>query len=169
MWSNSVLVNIVRFITLILVQVLLLNHVNFLGYINPYIYPLFILIFPLKGNKGLLIFLSFILGLTIDMFEDSGGVHAAASVFIAWIRPVVLKYSFGVSYKLNTLKISTALLSKQIIYIIIMVFFHHMMLFSMEIFNVNHILLILKSTLFSGIFSTIIMVISILLFSRKNI
>lgn len=168
MLNNSMLVNIIRFITLILVQVLVLNHVNFLGYINPYIYPLFILVFPLKGNKGLLIFLSFILGLTIDIFGDSGGIHAAASIFIAWIRPVALKYSFGVSYELNTLKISTAPLSKQIVYIISMVLFHHLMLFSMEIFNVNHILLILKSTLFSGIFSVILMVFSILLFSRKN-
>jgi hypothetical protein len=168
MWSNSVVVNIVRFIALILVQVLLLNHINFLGYINPYIYPLFILVFPLTGNKGLLIFLSFILGLTIDMFDDSGGVHAAASVFIAWIRPVILKYSFGVSYRLNTLKLSAAPMTKQIVYIISMVFFHHLMLFSMEIFNINHILLILKSALFSGMFSTIIIVFSVLLFSRKN-
>jgi len=168
MWNNSVVVNIVRFIALVLVQVLLLNHINFLGYINPYIYPLFILAFPLTGNKGLLIFLSFILGLTIDMFDDSGGVHAAASVFIAWIRPVILKYSFGVSYRLNTLKLSTAPMSKQIVYIISMVFFHHLTLFSMEIFNVNQILLILKSTLFTGMFSTIIIVFSVLLFSKKN-
>lgn len=169
MKSNETLVNIVRFISLVLVQVLILDHINFLGYINPYLYPLFILVFPLTGNKGLLIFLSFILGLSIDMFSDSGGIHAAASVFIAWIRPVVLKYSFGVSYQLNTLKISTAPLSKQIVYIISMVLFHHLVLFSMEIFNASHILLILKSTLFSGIFSVVLMVCSILLFSRKNI
>lgn len=168
MKTNETLVNIVRFVTLVLVQVLILNHINFLGYINPYLYPLFILVFPLTGNKGLLIILSFILGLTIDVFSDSGGIHAAACVFIAWIRPVVLKYSFGVSYQLNTLKISTAPLPKQIVYIISMVLFHHLVLFSMEIFNVNQILLVLKSTLFSGIFSVILMVCSILLFSRKS-
>lgn len=168
MKTNETLVNIARFITLVLVQVLILNHINFLGYINPYLYPLFILVFPLTGNKSLLIILSFILGLTIDIFSDSGGIHAAASVFIAWIRPVVLKYSFGVSYQLNTLKISTAPLPKQIVYIISMVLFHHLVLFSMEIFNVNQILLVLKSTLFSGIFSVILAVCSILLFSRKS-
>ena len=168
MKTNENLVNIARFITLVLVQVLILNHINFLGYINPYLYPLFILVFPLTGNKSLLIILSFILGLTIDIFSDSGGIHAAASVFIAWIRPVVLKYSFGVSYQLNTLKISTAPLPKQIVYIISMVLFHHLVLFSMEIFNVNQILLVLKSTLFSGIFSVILAVCSILLFSRKS-
>jgi len=168
MHNNETLVNIVRFIVLVLAQVLVLNHVNFLGYINPYLYPLFILVYPLTGNKSFLIFLSFILGLTIDMFGDSGGVHAAASVFIAWIRPVVLKYSFGVSYQLNTLKISTAPFPKQLVYIISMVLFHHLVLFSMEIFNVNHILLILKSTLFSGIFSVVLMICTVLLFSKKE-
>ncbi len=167
MKSNETLVNTVRFIVLVLVQVLLLNNINFMGYVNPYIYPLFILVFPLTGNKTLLIFLSFILGLTIDIFGDSGGVHAAAAVFIAWIRPVALKYSFGVSYELNSLKISTAPLPRQIVYIIWMVLFHHLMLFSMEIFNVRHILLILKSTLFSGIFSVILMVCTVMLFSKK--
>lgn len=167
MWSNETVVNSVRFIVLVLVQVLILNHINFQGYINPYLYPLFILVFPLTGSKSLLIILSFFLGLCVDIFGDSGGIHAAACVFIAWIRPVVLNYSFGVSYQLNTLKISTAPLPKQIVYIISMVFVHHLILFSLEIFNAGHILLILKSTLFSGIFTVILMICSILLFSRK--
>ncbi len=166
--SNEVLVNTVRFITLVLVQVLLLSNVNFMGYINPYLYPLFILVFPLTGDKTLLILLSFLLGLSIDIFSDSGGIHAAACVFIAWIRPVVLKFSFGVSYELNTLKISTAPLAKQIVYIMTMVLFHHVVLFSLEIFNVKHIILILNSTLFSGIITVILMVATILLFSRRK-
>lgn len=168
MKSNMFLVNTVRFITLVLVQVLILNHINFLGYINPYLYPLFILVYPLTGKKDRLIFLSFMLGLSIDMFDNSGGIHAASSVFIAWIRPVILKYSFGVSYQLNTLKISTAPAGKQMVYIVSMILLHHLVLFSMEIFNVHHILLILKSTLFSGIFSVVLVICSILLFSRKN-
>ncbi|MBT8256775.1 MAG: rod shape-determining protein MreD [Bacteroidia bacterium] len=168
MWRNSTTINIIRFITLVLVQVLILNHVNFLGYVNPYLYPLFVLVFPLTGDKGLLIFFGFLLGLTIDIFEDSGGIHAAATVFIAWIRPFVLRYSFGVSYQMNTLKISTAPMSKQIVYIVSMVAFHHLVLFSMEIFNVSHILLILKSALFSGLFTVVLMFCTIVLFSRKN-
>ncbi len=168
MQNNEILVNSVRFLVLVFVQVLLLNQINIMGYVNPFLYPLFILVFPLNGNKSLLILLSFVLGLTIDMFGDSGGVHAAACVFIAWIRPVMLRSSFGVSYQLNTLKISTAPLSKQIGYILLMVFFHHVVLFSLEIFNLNRILLILKSTLFSGVLSAVLMVCTVLLFSRKS-
>lgn len=130
MWNNEILQNTVRFIVLVLVQVLLLDKILFLGYINPYLYPLFIIIYPLTGNKGLLILLSFLLGLSIDMFSDSGGIHAAASVFIAWIRPFVLKYSFGVSYEYNTMRVHSASLSQQMAYVLSMVFVHHFVLFS---------------------------------------
>ena len=69
------------------------NHINFLGYINPYVLrSIFILFFPVKNNTCyLFIGISFLLGLTIDIFSDSGGIHAAASVFIAYIRPSVFK------------------------------------------------------------------------------
>ena len=166
--QNEFLVNSVRFISLVLIQVLLLNNINFLGYINPYIYILFILAFPLTANKGLLIFLSFILGLTMDMFSDSGGVHAAASVAIGYLRPALLKFSFGVSYEYNTIKISTASLGQQITYVAVMVLIHHLLLFSLEIFSTDHILLILKSTLFSGIFSVVLILAAIQLFSKRS-
>ncbi len=161
-------INVIRFFVLLLLQVLLFNHINFLGYINPYVYLIFILLFPFTGNQTLLIFLSFLLGLSIDVFSDSGGVHAAASVLIAYLRPGFLKLSFGVSYLHNTVKISEARFNQIITYVVAMVFIHHLVLFTLEIFNPKHILLILKSTLFSGIFSTILIVSSFVLFSRKK-
>ena len=168
MQSNEFLINAARFAALLLVQVIILNNINFLGYVNPYLYILFILVFPFTGNRSLLIFLSFLLGLTLDVFTDSGGVHAAASTFIAYARPAILKFSFGVSYEYNTIKISKTAMSERLTYILLMVLGHHLVLFSLEIFNFRHILLVLKSTLFSGIFSAIVILCTILLFSRKN-
>jgi rod shape-determining protein MreD len=168
MQSNLFLKMSFRFVILVLIQVMLLNHINFLGYINPYLYILFILLFPLNGNNSLLIFLSFLLGLSIDIFGDSGGIHAAACVFIAYIRPVILKFSLGVSYEYNVIKINNIDVRKRIIYISLMVFLHHIVLFSLEIFNIDHILLVLKSTLFSGIFSFILILSTISIFSKKS-
>jgi len=168
MLNNELLINSIRFFVLVIIQALLLNHVDFLGYINPYLYVVFILVYPISGNKSLLIFLSFLLGLSIDFFSDSGGIHAAASVFIAFIRPVILKYSFGISYEYNTVKVSNAEFGQRILYVVSMVFIHHFILFLLEIFNVNQILLILKSTLFSGIFSTILILSAITIFSKKS-
>ncbi|MBV1923594.1 MAG: rod shape-determining protein MreD [Flavobacteriaceae bacterium] len=168
MQNKDILINILRFIILILLQVFILNNINFLGFINPYLYIFFILIFPFNGNKALLIFLSFLLGLCIDFFGDSGGIHAAASVFIAYIRPAFLKFSFGVSYEHDSIKLGKSDFIKRFIYIALMVIIHHVILFSLEIFNTDHILLILKSTLFSSIFSIVLLVTTMSLFSRKS-
>lgn len=167
MKSNDIFINIVRFIVLVFLQVLILNNINLAGYINPYLYIIFILMYPLDGNKGLLIFLSFLLGLSIDIFEDSGGVHAAACAFIAYIRPVVLKYSFGVSYEYNSVKIRKADPMERFTYISSLVLMHHFIMFSLEIFSVDHIFLLLKSTLFSGIFSIILIIGTLVLFKKK--
>ncbi|WP_299553285.1 rod shape-determining protein MreD [Seonamhaeicola sp.] len=166
--NNSVSGNIIRFLALVLVQVLIFNHVNFLGYINPYIYILFIAFFPVKNNRAILIFLSFLIGLSIDMFLDSGGIHAAASVFVAYIRPVILKPSFGTMYEHQSVRFSAIDFGSKVTYIAFLVFVHHFVLFSLEIFSITKILLILQKTLFSSIFTILLSVIISVIFSRDT-
>ena len=166
---NSALTqNSIRFILLVLIQVLVLNNINFLGYINPYIYILFILLYPIQNNRLLFIFLSFLLGLFVDMFLDSGGVHAAASVLIAYIRPLFLKFSFGMTYEHQTVKIGHSEMGQRITYISLLTLIHHLVLFSLEVFNSGKILLILKKTLFSSIFTIILCVLITILFSQES-
>lgn len=168
MQNSEIITTIFRFIGLVLLQVLVLNNINLFGYINPYAYVVFIVLFPFTGNKTLLIFLGFLIGLTIDMFSDTGGIHAAASVFIAYLRPSLLKFSFGVSYEYNTAKLNKAPINESITYLTLFVIIHHLILFSLEIFNVSHILVILKSTLFSSILSILIIGSGLVLFSLKK-
>jgi len=165
--NNAVSINIARFITLILAQVLVFNNINFLGYINPYIYILFIMLFPIKNNRLLFLSLSFLLGLTVDLFSDSGGVHAAACVTIAYIRPVLLKFSFGMIYEHQTIKFSSTDFGQRLTYYSIIIFIHHLILFSLEIFNSSKIILILKKSLFSSIFTLILCLLITILFSKK--
>jgi len=166
---NSFLsVNTLRFIILILVQVMVLNNIRFLGYVNPYLYILFILLYPVKNNRSLFIFLSFLLGLSIDMFSDSGGVHAAACVTIAFIRPAVLKFTFGALYEHQTVKFATAEFISNLTYITILTIIHHVILFSLEVFNTSEILLIMRNALFSSIFTIILSILTIIIFSRRK-
>ncbi|WP_417200449.1 rod shape-determining protein MreD [Bizionia sp.] len=166
--NNNVLLYSVQFIVLVLAQVLVFNHINFLGSINPYIYVIFILLFPVNNNRLVFLLLSFALGLTIDMFSDSGGVHAAAAVTIAFIRPVVLKFCFGSVYEHHTIKFKNVDFGAKVIYFIILIFIHHFILFALEIFNFNDIILVLQKTLFSSIFTIILCLITTILFSRKT-
>ncbi|NJW54870.1 rod shape-determining protein MreD, partial [Salinimicrobium oceani] len=119
--NSVILTNAVRFVVLLLLQVLLLNNINFLGYINPYLYVLFIILFPFSGSQTLLIFLSFLLGWGVDIFEDSGGINAAACLVAAFIRPVLLRFSFGVSYDYQTIKFSSTQPGARISYVVILV------------------------------------------------
>ena len=166
--NNVVSLNIIRFIILALTQVLICNHINFLGYINPYIYILFIILYPLKNNRMLFIFLSFLLGLTVDLFLDSGGINAATALCIAYARPVILKFSFGMQYEHQTMKFNAVEFGSKFTYIAIMTILHHIILFYLEIFSASRILLVLQKTLFSSIFTIILCLLLSVIFSREN-
>lgn len=166
--NSSLVSNIVRFIGLIFLQVLVLNNINFMGYINPYLYVLFILLYPFNANQSLFLLFSFLLGLGIDIFEDSGGINAAACVVAAFVRPNLLRFSFGISYDHQNLRLSATPFGSKLSYVLLMVFIHHLVLFSLEMFSLSHIILILKKTLFSGIFTVILVILSLSLFSKKH-
>lgn len=166
--NNQVYLNTVRFIVLVFIQVLLLNHINFLGYINPYVYILFIALFPVKNNRLIVIFLSFLLGLAIDLFLDSGGIHAAACVFIAYIRPVILKSSFGMVYEYQAIKFSNVEFGQKLTYVSLLTIIHHIVLFSLEIFSFSNIILVIQKTLFSSIFTIFLIIIGTIIFSQKS-
>ncbi|MEL0457302.1 rod shape-determining protein MreD [Flavobacteriaceae bacterium SZ-1-7] len=165
--NNIFSIHTVRFVALVILQVLILNHINFLGYINPYIYILFIALFPVKHNRIVLMLLSFLLGLIIDLFLDTGGAHAAASVFIAYARPLVLKSSFGTIYEHQTVKFNTIDFGSKLTYFTLLTVLHHFVLFFLEIFSVSKILLVFQKTLFSSIFTILLSVIVTIIFSRK--
>ena len=75
---------------LVALQVFFLNNIQVSGYVNPYVYLLFILLLPPKLPKIMVLVLGFLMGLTMDIFADSYGIHTAATVLLAYIRPSVL-------------------------------------------------------------------------------
>jgi rod shape-determining protein MreD len=166
--NNVTGLNIARFILLLLAQVVICNHIDFFGYINPYIYIIFIFLFPIKEERLMLLLVSFLLGMFVDLFSDSGGVHAAAAVSLAYVRPVLLKSSFGMLYEHQSIKFTTTDIGSLITYITLGTVIHHLILFSLEIFNISNILLILKKTLFSSIFTILLSLLLIILFSRNR-
>lgn len=166
--NNLVASKIASFLLLVLLQGLILNYVNFLGYLNPFVYILFILTYQTNNNRVLFLFFSFLLGLSIDIFSDSGGVHAAASVFLAYARPPILKFSFGMLYDHQGIKFNQSELGNFITYVVIGVIIHHIVLFSLEFFSFSNVLELIKKIVFSSIFSIIICLITHIIFSKKR-
>ncbi|WP_130735705.1 rod shape-determining protein MreD [Flavobacterium sp. J27] len=153
---NNNILNIIRFVLLIFLQVILFNNIHMFGFANPYPYILYILLFPVNGNKNILLISSFFLGLIIDMFCNSGGIHAMACTTLAFVRPNLFRFSFGISYEYQTVKIADKITSERISYILLAIFIHHFILFLFEYFRFTLFFEIIYSTLVSTILSFII-------------
>lgn len=161
--NSTLLVNIFRFILLLAVQIVIFNNMNFLGFVMPLPYILFIILYPVNGNKTGLLFASFLLGITMDIFSNSGGVHAAACLTLAYLRPYLFKFSFGISYEYQTIKLNDVLTPERFSFILLSVVIHHFTLFLIEAFQVSFFLDILLRALLSTIFTVILCIIIIYL------
>lgn len=153
--------NIIRFLVLILFQVLVLNNVLLGGYLNPYVYVIFILLMPFETPRWLLLVTAFFLGLSVDLFTNTLGMHAAASVFMAFLRPWVLR-SFAPrdGYEPDTFpRVFYYGFNWFLRYSLVLVFLHHMALFYIEAFHFQDFL----STLLRVILSTVLTTATIIL------
>jgi len=94
MMSINILIrNIGRFVILVLIQVFIFNNIHLTSYgVVPIVYILYIILLPFETPKWLVMILAFFIGISIDIFSDTMGLNAAASVLIAFIRPGLLNY-----------------------------------------------------------------------------
>jgi len=128
--------NIVRFIVLILIQVLVLNNIHFLGFINPYVYVLFILSLPVKTSRWFTLILSFVSGITIDVFSNTLGLHAFACVLVAFLRDPFMKLFATIEENINfSPSFRTFGIGAYIKYAVSLVLIHHFVLYYMEVFT----------------------------------
>jgi hypothetical protein len=167
---NEVINNTLRFIFLILLQVLILNNIQLGGYINPYLYVLFILLLPVETPKWLILILSFLIGLGVDMFSDTMGLHAAASVFMGFCRPYLLKVlapreGYGSENKPGLKSMN---LRWFLTYAGILVLLHHLFLFYTEIFRFSEFFHTLLRVILSSFFTILLIIISQYLFFYKS-
>ncbi len=159
------------FILFILSQAFVFDRIQITGFISPYVYVLFILILPLEIRGWQLLLTSFLLGFAVDWFAHTPGMHAAASVFMAFCRPSVLKLmgrreeDEAGKYP-NIRDFATVWF---LIYTLILVFLHHLFLFTLESLRFSEILIILLKVLINTALTTaIIMIIEFLFYSRRT-
>lgn len=160
--NNSIIKFSLIFILLTLLQLFLFNNIQFSGYINPYVYILFILLLPFEIPSWLLLLLSFFTGIIIDFFSGSPGMHASATVLTGFLRPYILRvislrdgYESGSDPSMLVFGFRWFL-----IYTITMVLIHHTALFYLEVFRFSEFfrtgLRVILSSLFSVIFILLI-------------
>jgi rod shape-determining protein MreD len=152
---NGILRLIGIFILLLLLQVLLFNNIEFSGYVNPYVYIMFILLLPFEIPAWLILVLSFVTGLIIDIFSGTPGMHSSATVLAGFSRPYVLRvisprdgYEPGEDPSMVFYGFRWFL-----IYTSIIVLIHHTALFYLEVFRFTDFFRTLLRVLLSSLFT----------------
>lgn len=145
-------------ILLVLLQVLLFNNIQFSGYINPYVYVMFILLLPVTMPQWLLLLIAFFTGLIIDLLSGTPGMHAGASVAAGFSRPYLLRViSPRDGYESGAVP-GMAIYGFRwfLIYTLIFTAIHHFALFYLEVFRLadffRTLLRVIISTIFSSAF-----------------
>ena len=143
------------FFLLVLFQGLILNNIEMGGFINPYLYILFILILPFETPNWLVLILGFTVGVCIDSFSSTMGMHASATVFLAFCRVFLLKllkprggYEFNATPTLQSMGLTWFF-----IYAAALTLLHHLFLFYVESFKFSQFFSTLGRTLLSTIFT----------------
>lgn len=149
------------FIVLVLTQVLVLNHIQFSGFVNPYIYVLFVLLLPMSSPRYVVLLMAFFIGLTIDVFSNSLGIHSFATVFMAFFRPQIIRLiSNREEDKSDYPGLKQNKFQWFVSYVTIMVLIHHIVLFYIEVFTFTNFLVTLSRALLSSAFSIFVIVLS---------
>jgi rod shape-determining protein MreD len=153
---------ILQFVVLLLLQLLLFNNIRFSGFINPYVYVLFFILLPFDFSGSLMLVLALAMGLILDLFMGTPGVHSLATVLIAFIRPGMLNLiAPHDGYNLNSLpRVSHMGLIWFIKYAAIIVVIHHLVLFYAEAFSFAHFFFTLLKVLLSSVFTLAFIVLS---------
>lgn len=158
---ERLLARIAWFVGLTLAQVMLLNNLSLFGLATPFIYVYFVLVMDKDVNRIALMAMSFAMGLVIDVFSNTPGVNAGALVFVAFLRPILLRlFSPREEFENFEPGIYTLGFWPFVRYAFVVVLFHHTVLFFLEAFSFVHIEFLLFRVLCST-FLTLVLVMTI--------
>jgi rod shape-determining protein MreD len=164
--------NITRFILFILVQVYVLHQVPPLHkFITPYLYYLFILWLPFNTGRAALMLVAFLYGLTLDYFLHTPGLHAAACVLIAYVRPFLINLLIrqeGSEISYASPSLTSMGWAPYLTYALVLTFLHHFYLMFLEYMEVGNFLYFVGRVIASTGISVLLIFITELLFFRKE-
>ncbi|WP_131535811.1 rod shape-determining protein MreD [Pedobacter nototheniae] len=167
--SRIIIVNIIRWILLLFVQIFLLKNMGFYDLSTPFIYVLFLLLLPFGIPNILLYLLAFGTGLTLDAFYDTMGVHATACVVLAFVRISFISISLNRD-AIDDPEPSLSYMGFQwfSLYALLCVIAHHLVLFFLETFRLTEIGYTLMRCGLSCIFTLLIILLVEFIFYRRT-
>lgn len=167
--NNRLIVNSLRFIGLLLLQVLVIDNIRLGYYVHPYVYVLYIFLLPFNIRNWQLLFAGFFMGFAVDLFNGTPGLNAAACVFMAFFRPWVIN---GMMRRKDVSENDEPSLnimgtSRFLVYSLLLLLVHNFVLFMLEAFSFKLIGVVFLQTLLS-VFSSLMLIFIILLLFKKT-
>ena len=168
--SRTIFINLVRFIVLVFIQVFLLKNITVYNLSTPFLYILFILLLPFEIPNALLFLLAFILGITVDAFYDTPGLHAAACSVLALVRILFISITVQKDGFDNEPEPTLSIMGFRwfFTYAAVLTLFHHFFLFLFEAFSFSELGFVLGRLILSSIFTVFLILLSGFLFFRRK-
>ncbi len=166
--NNKNLIIGLRLLLLLAIDIFLVSRLEIGIYFVPHIYFLSLLMLPVRSTKAVLLLFGFFSGLVMDIFMNTGGLHAAASTMMAFIRIFTLRFYLAPEDEDNNIApgLYTLGTRKYLIYASVLVLIHQLTFFSLEVFKTDSILLILEKTLASSVINILLLVCIQMLFMK---
>lgn len=166
--TNITILQLVRWLFIVLFQVLILNQIELNRFISPYIYPLFILLLPFETPIWAVLLMSFGTGLFVDTFGNSLGLHTAATVLMGYMRGNLISFKrIGTDTDEGKNTLSALNMRQFFVYSATCILVHHFVFFLLEMFSLSHIGYVLLKTAGSAAVSIALIMLSRYLFTRN--
>ncbi len=165
---NFNIFRIIAFFFFLLTQVLLFKNVVLFHTAFCFLYVLYLLTFPVETNPLILMAVAFALGLGVDIFYDSVGLHAMASVGMVYVRGYWLsRITPQGGYDRSSIPtLESNGLQWFIVYVLPLIFIHHVILFFVEAGGTTYFWFTLLKVFVSTLFTVLAVTIAQMLFSR---
>ena len=166
--TGSPLRTVIVFLALLALQLLVFSHVDLLGYLNPSVYILFILLYPADGSRLYLLLSAFLMGWIVDIYLNTGGIHAAASVLLAFSRPLWQRLAFGSAIRQPGARVSRMDRGAIVVYFLLVVPVHQITVYILSYFSWNNLLLVARDVLYGSTLTFVLTLSIYLLFTKPR-
>lgn len=161
---------LILFVLVTLLQLLLFDNIQISGYLNILIYPLFLLLLPMNISGFMLLILATVLGSFADIMAGTAGIHSIGTIFIAFMRPTLLKLIVRDDLlSSNMMPSSNVIGIKQFLqYSTLMMFILFTVILLLERLTLDYLFFTILRIIISTIVSVMILFLLQLIFSRNS-
>lgn len=140
------------FVTLVLIQIFLIDNISLGIYFHPLIYVGFLIILPLDTKPVWVLLLSALLGLVVDSMTGMGGLNVIATTATGFMRGTLLSITSGHNTSTDDSIPSLYRLTEKSLawFIALVILLHSTIYFTLEALSLHHIFHTLLRVVLSG-------------------